>query len=48
MDLNLAPPLVVREVGAGPLIAILSLVSALSVVDNKKILSFFFLKNNLA
>lgn len=47
MDLNLAPPLVVREVGAGLLIAILSLVSALSVVDNKKILSFFFPKNNL-
>lgn len=31
MVLNLAPPLVVREVGA-----VLSLVCALSVVDNKK------------
>lgn len=36
MVLNLAPPLVLREVGAGLLVAVLSLVCAPSVVDNKK------------
>lgn len=47
MDLNLAPPLVVREVGAGLLVAVLYLVCALSVVDNKKNLSAFSPKKNL-
>lgn len=46
MDLNLAPPSVMREVGAGLLVAVL-LVSALSVVDNKNFLSFIFPNNNL-
>lgn len=47
MVLNLTPPLVVRQVGSGLLVAVLALVCALSVVDNKKNSSSFFPKDNL-
>lgn len=44
MELNLAPFLVVREVGAGLLVAVLSLVCALSVVDSKNFFTLNFSK----
>ena len=44
MDLNLALSLVVREVEAGLLVAVLYLVRALYVVDNKNFFKLHFFK----